>query len=130
MTEYFLDTPLTFGKYNGYTVTQIFQYDPGYIEWLIKFIPDFYIDLESLKYLSPTPCSSPRNINRFNSFFNRGMLNNIYNDNYVQKGLQFTSSGHILEEDPYIFSEESMEILRLKEEGTYTPPDWERPEFN
>lgn len=43
MRTYELDSIVGFGKCKGYTVREIYQYSPTYLEWLIEFSSDFIL---------------------------------------------------------------------------------------
>jgi len=45
------DDILTFGKYRGQTVRDVFENDANYIAWLIANSIDFVIELDELKHL-------------------------------------------------------------------------------
>jgi len=44
MKAYELDTPLTFGKYKGYDLLQVFINDPSYIDWCIRKLDHFTLE--------------------------------------------------------------------------------------
>jgi len=57
MKTYELDTFITFGKYEGITLKQIFEKDPDYILWCCEFLEHFYISeqtIENLKNFNST----------------------------------------------------------------------------
>jgi hypothetical protein len=56
---------LNFGKNKGYLLSEIFKYQPSYIEWAIINIESFKIDIAEFEKLSnPTPVNyMPNNFN-------------------------------------------------------------------
>jgi hypothetical protein len=55
------DDSLNFGKNKGCKLRLIFKYNPTYIEWLIKNVDHFAIDMEKFKNLpDPTPVDTYR----------------------------------------------------------------------
>lgn len=47
---------LTFGKNKGVRLSEIYKYQPSYIEWAIKNVDDFKIDIAEFEKLpKPTP---------------------------------------------------------------------------
>jgi hypothetical protein len=54
--KYQLDDVIKYGKYEGETIRDIFQFDPNYLNWLITSQTHFYVDYEELERLpNPTP---------------------------------------------------------------------------
>lgn len=51
-----LDSEFDFGKYNGQTISQVFESNPGYIDWCLENVDFFELceeTIESLKKLNP-----------------------------------------------------------------------------
>ncbi len=47
---------IPFGKCKGESLQDIYKFNPGYIEWLIKYTDSFFIDVEDFNSLpTPTP---------------------------------------------------------------------------
>jgi hypothetical protein len=47
---------MSFGKNKGYLLSEMYKYDPSYIEWLIYNVKDFIINVEAFEKLpKPTP---------------------------------------------------------------------------
>ena len=127
MIQYQKDDTIGFGKYEGYTIREIYQYDPSYIEWLIKFTDDIILDLHELRQLTvPTPYLSPHNYNLITSYFKR-IQNFRTGVNHVKEALQYEKeTGKKLKAEAFIFKPEILEIIELKENGTYQKPKWEK----
>lgn len=51
MKTYKEDTVLTFGKFNGKTILQVAQSEPGYIDWCAKNLEHFYLSDETIANL-------------------------------------------------------------------------------
>jgi hypothetical protein len=51
MKAYDLNTPFTFGKYEGKTLEEVFDKDPSYIEKCMISVDDFSLDEKSLQLL-------------------------------------------------------------------------------
>jgi len=53
------DDILAFGKNKGYSLKTIYQYEPSYLKWLIKFIQEFEIDLDEFRNLPKSTIPDP-----------------------------------------------------------------------
>ncbi len=64
MKLYLPEDVIGFGKNKGCTLAEIYKYQPSYIEWLIKNISNFSINIMNFKELPiPTPIEYPRSFN-------------------------------------------------------------------
>lgn len=107
------DDKLPFGKCRGETLRDIYKFNPKYIEWLIKYVDNFFIDIgEFFELDKPTPFI-PMD----------GMWMKI-ESNFVQQGKIFLESGGKIPEVEFEFSHETFAILIQKEEGDYTTPEY------
>lgn len=51
MKGYEMETPFTFGKYEGKTLEEVFDTDPNYVEKCLTDVPDFSINEKSMQAL-------------------------------------------------------------------------------
>lgn len=62
MNIYKPDDILDFGKNEGILLSNVYKYQPSYIEWAIETIPDFKIDISAFEDLpNPTPGNYNKN---------------------------------------------------------------------
>lgn len=121
MRKYSHNEVLLFGKNKGYTLAEIYQYQPEYLNWLIENVPDFYIEINEFEKLpKPTPFITTVQFSENQDF---GVLpagsNTIAN---------LINSNSNIEID-FKFSEKIKEILEQKKNGSYQCPEWKRSEM-
>ena len=111
--EYKLDTAVYFGKYSCYTIREIYQYDPSYLDWCLININNFYIDIELFKKLPyPTPMRLLKlKINSKIQWFG-GTLGPT--DNYIKSAQEYLNEGNFLEKKDFKFSENAVNAFKVK----------------
>ena len=120
ITEFNLESVLQFGKYNGNNIKEIYQYHPSYIEWLIKYIPEFYIDINLFKDLPiPTP---------FTKKYRHNFID--YKENQILAAKEFQKQGNNIPQKIFEFSEDTIKSLEEKQKGIYKQVIWKSTDFN
>ncbi|HKO79751.1 MAG TPA: hypothetical protein VJU78_05115 [Chitinophagaceae bacterium] len=123
MRTYELDSIVRFGKCKGYTVREIYQYSPTYLEWLIEFSSDFYIEKGELyKLPKPTPYIKKYPVEIIG---NISMSAINPKDCDIYDALEYLKNGGTIEEKEFKFSNKIFEILEQKKRGDYVTPQWE-----
>lgn len=121
---------IEFGINNGFTLAEIFKYQPSYIEvFLIKYdgaglFPDFQIDVNEFYALgNPTPIDNIRYPSPEAKLEN-GLTFSKRPEFSVRGALRYIKEiGHIPPKK-FQFSQETLNILELKKMGKYDPPDY------
>ncbi len=131
LEHYKLDSVIVGGKYSGFSVRQVYQFAPDYIEWIIKNWEEFYIDLEIFRELpKPTPFVKEQ----FNSIkIEKNGKEKIYKTkafdpdaNNVRDAIEWIKEGGTIAEKDFYFSEASKQILKEKLGGVFIKPKWAR----
>jgi len=123
MTKYKLDSKIDFGKCIGYTVRDVYKYSPTYLEWIIEFISDFYIEKDELFNLpNPTPFVKKYPVEIMGKT-SMSAINPKGCD--VYHAVEHLRNGGTIEEKEFKFSNKIFEILEQKKRGTYITPKWE-----
>ena len=113
-----------FGANKGLRFSEIYHYKPSYIQFLIKYIPDFEIDVNEFLKLpnpiiaapDPLPPKEPGGL-RFTP--------HIILKASVEEIKQYMEEGGKMKEIQYSFSNEMLEILEKKKEGQYIVPNYQ-----
>lgn len=121
---YHPDDILNFGTNEGYSLAEVYYYLPSYIEFLIKYIQDFEINVDefyslgkSLKELTETkPIKNPKSI------LDYGRIANVSHKGSAKKIADLPASKKV--EFNYEFPKEHLEILELKKKGEYIAPPY------
>lgn len=114
---------LTFGKNNGYTLAEIYQYQPNYIEWLIEYKPEFLIDTKEFEQLpKPTPYTDKLKFSETEEW-------NILpiGPNVIEKLKNMNIEKRI--EIDFKFSNKSKKNLEQKRIEEYTCPEWNKSDI-
>lgn len=112
---------MPFGTNKGFSLKTIFQYVPTYIEWLIKYIQDFEVDIIAFKNLPNPTIPNPKKILSENGL---KLDPPIKLETSVQKILDYIEIGGIIKEVVFDFSKSTIQILELKRKGQYTAPEY------
>ncbi len=120
------DFVMPFGVNKGYTLAEIYQYLPSYIEWLIEYIPEFEIDLNEFEKL-PNP-----------TIHHNVIETKASSGEKITFQLRTTPIGSVeviknskdLKEIKFEFPAKIKKILEDKRQGHYEPPEWIRPEYS
>jgi hypothetical protein len=120
------DDIMRFGANRGLPLSEIYHHKPSYIEFLIKYIPDFEIDVNEFLKLpnpviaapDPVPLKEPGGIS---------FTPHIFLEASVEEIKQYMEGGGKMREIQYSFSNEMLEILRLKSLGEYIAPEYVKP---
>lgn len=101
--EYNLFDRLTFGKYRGYFIFEIYQFQPSYIEYLILNTRDFQISKTLFKTLElPTPFREyPIEFNGRKIW----VLNLNPKYDYIKGAYQYILEGNVIPKFNFKFSE-------------------------
>ncbi|WP_037351775.1 exodeoxyribonuclease X C-terminal domain-containing protein [Sediminibacterium salmoneum] len=96
-------TRITFGKYKGYTIFEIYNFQPSYLEWAILNTEMYAISYSSLlKLEKPTPFSLYRLEHNGQIYW----INNFQpNYDYIKAAYQYISEGNIITPVEYYFSQ-------------------------
>jgi len=118
---------VNFGKNKGFLLKDIYKYEPDYLEWLVKFIDDFVIDLKSFEKLpNPTPLKNhldnKEDLNQKTNSYKIKFFN--HNDITVENAKITTKNGEELNEIKFKFSQETKTIIDLKLNGKYKAPEY------
>lgn len=109
--EFGLDEKVSFRKYNGHTVREIYQYDPSYLDYICADENSFYVDLQRLISILPTP--TPMKLSFSN--LTKSWLSNIFpNKNYILEAHEYIRQGYVIPEKPYTFSDKALNKLKEK----------------
>jgi hypothetical protein len=120
MAQYHPEDKIYFGKHAGHTLAEIYRFFPTYIDFLVTYVPGFIIDeQEFLKLPAPTPYITELHME------GKGRIR-VINGNSINKTYRYLQEGNRLLPVAYRFNQKISEILRLKREGVYKPPKWER----
>ena len=117
-----IDEKMRIKPHRGYTLREIYQYSPNYIEWLIKNTKRYFVDLAQFENLpTPTPYEYKERIQvipgkgPFLEFAVTGR-------DQIQDALDYKAAGNIIPEKPHIFSEHVRGINQNKRNGeSYVP---------
>jgi hypothetical protein len=113
LTQYSLEDILDFGKYNGFNIKEVYQFDPDYLEWCIETVEYFYVDLDHVKALpKPTPMRL--------CFIAGYWVSNHSTKNHITDAHKYLSEGHTLSERNFQFSEEALSVSNQKKERVTT----------
>jgi hypothetical protein len=114
MKHYSLNNIIAFGKFQGETIRDIYQFQPSYIMWLIEYDQEFHVDFRDFDKLPiPTPFNTKYKLNFFDS-----------NENVVKNAKEYIRKGGVIEGKPYSFSDKIKSILSSKEKGNYIAPKY------
>lgn len=111
-----------FGKHRGHSFADIYKFEPSYIQWAIIHVPDFIINIDEFEAL-PAPTPYVHLVK-----FGKHEITALTNES-VKLGKQQLAEGKTPVEVPFMFGKELHSIIEQKMEGTYTPPHWERIEY-
>ncbi len=113
---------LSFGVNKGKTLEEIYLYMPSYIEWLIKYIPDFEIFPSDFKSLPKPLVHTNIKIIRAKD----GTKVSLHlNHNHEGSVDEIKESNH-LQESNFSFSKETLRILSEKSEAIYVVPKYQK----
>lgn len=118
MKIYHSKDKLLFGKNKGYSLAEIYQWQPDYIEWLMKYIPDFLIELSEFEQLpKPTPYAGDISFGQGTNFKIKPIGPN---------SIQVVKEANEIEkcEIEFKFSESFLKILEQKIKGVYKAPEY------
>ena len=114
-----------FGVHKGFEISKIYQFDPSYLEWAIKFVPTFEIDITEFEKLpKPTPYDKTMSLYQIS--------NSDYGyciDSEIQKSEIHLQTGNKFKEIDFAFSKFSEDVLKQKKEGKYVCPTYEKVKF-
>jgi hypothetical protein len=113
-----------FGVNKDLRFSEIYHHKPSYIQFLIKYIPDFEINVNEFLKLpnpiiaapDPLPPKEPGGL-RFTP--------HIFLEASVEEIKQYMEAGGKMSEIQYSFSNEMLEILDKKKKGDYIVPKYE-----
>lgn len=114
---------MTYGKNKGFSLKEIYQYKPSYLEFLIEFIEEFEIDVKDFENLpNPTiadPDKLPPKEGKRLRFYPPIKL-----ELSVQEIKAYIENGGKSKEIKFNFSARTVDILRLKSIGQYVTPEY------
>lgn len=117
---------INFGKHKGHSIEDIYKYEPTYIEYLIKYGEDFYIDINDFYSLpNPTPYLEKKELKIGNRIIKTMTVFHGSNYSIINDGKEFINKGGLIPQIEYKFPEEFIEILDLKKENNYSAPKYE-----
>jgi hypothetical protein len=113
---------MPYGINKGHALSEIYQYKPEYIEWLIEYVPEFEIEISDFENLpNPTIIVNERpKGNSLSDILQAGIRSLDWNS--VEKIKQKEN----LKEVAYRFSDKIKKILNEKIQGSYQCPEWNR----
>jgi hypothetical protein len=101
---------LEFGRYEGEVVSDVYMYDPSYLEWCILNIPHFKIDIQALyEQGNPTPMKYLKLQKDFPPGSGNMWIKALTVDNNCKLARQYLSEGNKLEEEFFKFSDKAIE---------------------
>jgi hypothetical protein len=112
------ENTISFGKHKGYKLSEIYRFDPFYLEWAIEFVEEFIIDINSFEILpQPTPYikTYPSNIKSVTLIFRN------YDKSDIPHAYNALIEGEILNPIEFHFSEKTKETITLKINDNYNP---------
>src|SRR5665213_2893978 len=120
------DDIIGFGANKGLRLSEIYHYKSSYIQFLIKYIPDFEINVNEFLKLpnpiiaapDPLPPKEPGGIS---------FTPHIFLEASVRLIKAYIDGGGKSRELNFTFSNEMVEILRLKSLDQYIPPKYVKP---
>lgn len=116
------DYILTFGVNRGYSLMQVYQYVPNYLEWLIENVPDFEINPDVfLKLPNPTIPYMPIMGKTIT-----GEMKEVNLGSAIKVSEQIKKTAKDLKEIKYKFGKKTLDILKQKSLGTYICPEWNK----
>ena len=125
MKHYSPEDIIPFGVNKGNTLKEIYHYMPKYIEWLIKYVQEFEIDVSEFEQLSKPVIIEPE------STVSKSKLRYSdhveYSVNSMKKYLEKRGK---LKEIEFKFTIESIEILEFKRLNKYFAPTYHKPKPN
>ena len=118
--------PFLRGKYSKYTIAEIYQFDPEFLEPNVCKLLGTYIDPIDFSILPiPTPCLYSRIYK--NDKYNWVILPYDNKTDYVEEGYKFLEDGYELSSINFIFSEkfiDKMKTMKGVHENT-TAEEWD-----
>lgn len=117
---------MNFGMHKGYELSKIYQYDPSYLEWAVKYIPTFEIEpIEFEKLPKPTPYEKDFKTRQIDD------ETHTYNiESVIPKAEMFVLEGYSINEIDFQFSEFTKEVLIQKKQGIYSSPHYKKDTFS
>ena len=109
---------LSQGKHKGYSLSEVYQYDPTYINWMVEFIQGFEINIDEF-YNLPKPTVSVPPVNKTKIFAIESFYRTLPNASVAD-----LKQAKYLTEIDFKFSEQTIKILSEKKNGTYIAPKW------
>jgi hypothetical protein len=113
---------LFFGKHETFSLAEIYQYDPTYIDWLIKYIPEFEIDLSEFNEL-PKPTVQAISTVQIPTTSGKA-IDYPLNPNPKASVADIKKDKNLVTLD-FKFSKDTLRILAEKKAGIYQYPKWE-----
>jgi len=113
---------LFFGKHETFSLAEVYQYDPTYIDWLIKYIPEFEIELSEF-YSLPKPIVQAISTVQLPTT-SGAVIDCPLRPNPKASVADIKKDENLIAID-FKFSKDTLRILAEKNAGTYQYPKWE-----
>ena len=112
-----VDYRMTFKPFKGYTLKEIYQYAPNYIERLITHTDEYFIDISQFENLpTPTPYEYKEKIQVIPG---QGPFQElaVTGRDQIQDSLDYKAAGNTIPEKSFTFSERTRMINDSKKNG-------------
>jgi len=114
---------ILFGKHRGHLLSDVYKFAPTYLNFAIKYIPEFIIDIKKFSELpKPTPYVEQLTQNLNGQIFNIGMTPS---KSSINAGLELIRKGEVIKEENFLFPEQIVIINELKLKGSYNTPKYD-----
>ena len=114
---------MTFGKNKGFSLKEIYQYKPSYLEYLVEYGWDFEIDIKDFENLPLPTIADPDQIS-----LKEGGSTVFYPPVKLETSVrlikEYIDNGGKSRQIKFNFSNKSIEILKLRSIGQYVAPEY------
>jgi len=98
------DDKIRFSKHRGHLLSDVYKFAPTYLNWSIKYSPEFTIDIKKFNELpQPTPYIKPLQTNINGQIFNIGMNSH---ESDIDAASELIKTGKIIKEENFVFPEQ------------------------
>ena len=116
---------MTFGRNKGYSLGTIYHYKPTYLQFLVKFIDGFEIEVKDFEDLPNPTITDPDRLPTGEKIGGLRFYPAIKLETSVRIIMEYIKNGGKFREINFAFSQEILDILDLKRKGEYIVPKYE-----